>query len=290
MFLLYGLHYGWLGTVGDDLEWDLQLLSARQHLEARHEQELRRLTGEVPLPEPRARAVAQTLFELTADDRGPSLPRYVASRATVGQVRELLVLRSIYTLREADPHSWAIPRLTGRPKAALIEIQSDEYGGGHLDSMHSSLFAVAMRAAGLDDAYLAYLDHVPAVILASHNTMSFFGLNQRLRGAVVGHLAAFEMTSSIPNRFLRDGFARLGFSQDVQRYFAEHVEADAVHEQIAAHDLAGSLAEQEPALVPDIMFGAASSLAMDAAVAGHVLSAWEDGRSSLRRPLTGDTS
>ncbi|WP_122263546.1 iron-containing redox enzyme family protein [Ornithinimicrobium cerasi] len=286
LFLLYGLYYGWLGALGDDLEWDLELLQVRQLFERLHEAELRELAGTVPAPEPTARSVAQALFDLTAADDGPSLARYVARRATTEQALELLALRSIYTLREADAHSWAIPRLTGRAKAALVEIQADEYGSGHPGSMHSVLFATTMRGVGLDDTYPAYLDHAPAVVLASHNTMSLLGLHHRLRGAVVGHLAAFEMTSSIPNRYYRDGFARLGYGEEVTRYFAEHVEADAVHEQIAAHDLAGALAEQDPSLVGDIMFGAASSLAMDALVGRHVLTAWEDGRSSLRRPLT----
>jgi hypothetical protein len=290
LFLLYGLHYGWLGPLGDELEWDLELLRVRQDLEALHEEELRGLVGEVELPEPSARAVARALADLTAADKGPSLARHVARRATLEQARELLVLRSIYTLREADAHSWAIPRMTGRPKAALVEIQSDEYGGGRPDAMHSSLFAATMRGAGLDDTYLAYLDHVPALVLASHNTMSLFGLHHRLRGAVIGHLAAFEMTSSIPNRYLRDGFVRLGFGQEVTHYFHEHVEADAVHEQIAAHDLAGALVEQEPALVADLMFGAACSLAVDACVATHVLAAWEEDRSSLRRQVTHEPS
>src|SRR5690606_35321776 len=155
-------------------------------------------------PEPTARAVASALLDLIAADTGPSVARHVARRASLEQAREYLVLRSISTLREADTHSWAIPRLTGAPKAALVEIQSDEYGGGNLPHMHSTLFATTMRGAGLDDTYPAYLDHVPDVALASHNTMSLFGLHVRLLGAVVGHLAAFEMTSSIPNRYLRD--------------------------------------------------------------------------------------
>lgn len=52
----------------------------------------------------------------------------------------------------------------------------------------------------LSDKPDAYLDLVPAVTLTSVNTMSFFGLHRRLRGAIVGHLAAFEMTSSLPNK------------------------------------------------------------------------------------------
>lgn len=286
LFLLYALSYGSLGPAGDALEWNPRLLQLRLALEARHEAGLRARTGVLPHPEPTARQVAAALFELAAADDGPSLAQYVARQATPEQLREVLVLRSIYTLREADPHSWAIPRLTGRAKAALVEIQNDEYGGGRPEAMHSSLYADTMRGAGLSDRELAYLDLVPAVTLASHNTMSLFGLNRRLVGAVVGHLAAFEMTSSLPNRRYRDGFARAGYGEDVTAYFAEHVQADAVHEQVAAHDLAGALAEQEPPRVPDIMFGAAASLAVDGLVARHVLGCWDEGRSALRGDLT----
>ena len=235
------------------------------------------------LPPPTGDAVARALFQLTSDDTGPSLSRYLAKRATAEQVREFFVQRSIYTLREADPHSWAIPRLSGRAKAALVEIQADEYGGGRPDRMHAAIFAKAMRAVGLDDTYGAYVDDVPAVTLASHNLMSMLGLNRRLLGAIVGHLAAFEMTSSIPNRFYATGLRRLGHGEDVTDYFDEHVEADAVHEQIAGRDLAGALAEDRPELLPDIMFGAAACLAADAWVGEHMLTAWEQGRSSLRR-------
>lgn len=286
LFLLYAMSYGSLGPAGDALEWDPRLLQVRQALEARHESDLRARTGDLPRPAPSVRQVAAALFELTAADDGPSLAQYVAREATRDQLREVLVLRSIYTLREADPHSWAIPRLTGRAKAALVEIQNDEYGGGRPEAMHSSLYAETMRGAGLSDQQLAYLDLVPAVTLASHNTMSLFGLNRRLVGAVVGHLATFEMTSSLPNRRYRDGFARAGYGEDVTAYFTEHVQADAVHEQVAAYDLAGALAEQEPQRVPDIMFGAAASLAVDGLVARHVLGCWEAGRSALRGDLT----
>ena len=65
--------------------------------------------------------------------------------------------RSAYQLKEADPHSWALPRLTGAPKAAMVEIQADEYGGGDVERMHSALFAKTMDRLGLDATYGAYL-------------------------------------------------------------------------------------------------------------------------------------
>lgn len=114
------------------------------------------------------------------------------------------------------------------------------------------------------------------------NLMSLFGLNRRLLGAIVGHLAAFEMTSSLPNRMYGDGFRRLGYGPEATLYFDEHVEADAVHEQIAARDLAGGLAEDQPDLLSDIMFGAAACLAVDGWAGHAMLEAFESGHSSLR--------
>lgn len=282
LFVLYASAYGSLPQLDPDLEWDPTLLATRRILETAFERDLRANVPIPELPEPTADAVGRALFALAESDDGPSLSRYFLRRATASQAREMLVQRSAYTLREADPHSWAIPRLDGRAKAALVEIQSDEYGGGRPDRVHATLFARAMRAAGLDDTYGAYVDELPAVTLASLNMMSMFGLNRRLVGSIVGHLAAYEMTSSIPCRLYADGLRRLGFSTEVTAYFDEHVEADAVHEQIAARDLAGSLAEDHPELLPDIMFGAAACLTVDGWGGTHILESWSAGASSLR--------
>ncbi|MBD8042287.1 iron-containing redox enzyme family protein [Arthrobacter sp. Sa2BUA2] len=283
LFCLYELHYSGLEGVDPAMEWEPELIRLRRTLEAGFEATLRKIVPAPEAPEPDAEAVAQTLFGMAADDDGPSVSRFIARHATEDQLREFLVLRSIYQLREADPHSWAIPRLpAGRAKAALVEIQADEYGGGRPERMHSKLFARTMEGLGLDTRYGYYLDRIPALVLASSNAMSLFGLNRRLRGSIAGHLAAFEMTSSIPNSFYAKGFRRAGFGSDVTFYFDEHVEADAVHEQIAARDLAGGLAEAEPALLPDILFGAATVLTLDALQGEFQLAAWKEGSSALR--------
>ncbi|MBG6239423.1 hypothetical protein IWX78_002410 [Mycetocola sp. CAN_C7] len=285
LFVLYGLHYGGVVDTSDEWEWHPSLIALRRTLEAAFEAELRAVVPVPALPEATSVAVASALFTLTGEDAGPSLSRFVAAKADTGQLAEFLIQRSIYTLKEADPHSWAIPRLSGRAKAALVEIQADEYGGGRPERMHAAIFAGTMRGLGLDDRYGSYVDNVPAITLASLNMMSMFGLNRRLRGAIAGHLAAFEMTSSIPNGLYSRGFKRNGFGSDVTWYFDEHVEADAVHEQIAGRDLAGSLAEDEPALLADILFGAAACLVVDGWAGQHMLDAWTAGESSLRVPL-----
>jgi hypothetical protein len=190
----------------------------------------------------------------------------------------------VYHLKEADPHTFAIPRLHGEPKAALVEIQADEYGGGRPEWVHAALFAQSMRALGLDDSYGRYVDAVPAVSLAVVNAMSLFGLHRRLRGAVAGHLAAFEMTSTRPNRLYGQGLRRLKADEGALVYFDEHVEADAVHEQIAARHLAAGLVRQDPSLAPDVLLGARTALALDDAASAHLLTSWKAHRSSLRTP------
>ena len=286
LFVLYASSYGSLPQLDASLEWDAGVVTARRILEDAFEAALRDTMPVPELPEPTVDAVGRALFALAAADTGPSLSRHIARKATREQAEESLILRSVYTLREADPHSWAIPRLTGRPKAALVEIQSDEYGGGRPQRVHAELYARALRAAGLDDTYGAYVDDAPAITLASHNMMSLFGLNRRLVGAIVGHLAAYERTAAIPCRFYADGLHRLGFADEVAAYFEEHVEADAVHEQIAARDLAGSLAEDRPELLADILFGAAACLTVDGWAGAHTLDAWAEGRLALRERTT----
>ncbi|MCU1544966.1 MAG: hypothetical protein JWP30_66 [Homoserinimonas sp.] len=287
LLLLHGLHYGSVVEADEDWEWHPLTVAGRVAVERAFERHLRAEIDTPALPSANSEAVAAALFALTAQDGGPSLSRYIAKRASRAQMLEYVALRSVYTLKEADAQSWVLPRLTGRPKAALIEIQADEYGGGHPERMHSAIYACTMRGVGLDDRYGTYVDCVPAISLASFNMTTMFGLNRRLRGASVGHLAAFEMTSSVPNRLIGDGFRRLGYGPEVTWYFDEHVEADAVHEQIAGRDLAGTLAEDDPTLLADIMFGANAALTIDGWAAGHTLSEWTAGRSALRVPLPG---
>ncbi|GAA4736255.1 iron-containing redox enzyme family protein [Amnibacterium soli] len=288
LFCLNELHYGGFAEAREDLEWAPELNAARIRIEGPFEAALRAAVPPTERPEPTMTGVADALFALTAADSGPSLSRYLARRATLEQAREFLIQRSIYTLKEADPHSWGIPRLSGRAKAALVEIQSDEYGGGRAGRIHSAIYAGTMRSLGLDDAYGTYIDAVPAVTLTALNMSSLFGLNRRLRGALVGHLAAFEMTSAIPSRQYGNGFRRLGFDETTTYYFDEHVEADAVHEQIAARDLAGGLIEAEPQLLDDLLFGAGACLVIDGLPGLHMLERWEAGESSLRTPAPAD--
>lgn len=283
LYLCYELHYRGLPGVDDAWEWEPALLAFRRELELRFESALRQAVPRtVERIQPEDIDLALREIAEHDDPDHPSLSAYVKVSASLEEVREFVVHRSAYQLKEADPHSWAIPRLTGAPKAALIEVQHDEYGGGRTEWMHAELFARTMRALGLDSDYGAYVDIIPGVTLATVNLMSLFGLHRRWRGAIVGHLALFEMTSSIPNGRYAAGLRRLGCDEDATLFFDEHVTADAVHENIAAVDLAGGLARQDPTLTADILWGARALSHLDGRWAAYVLGCWGKDRSSLR--------
>jgi Iron-containing redox enzyme len=284
LYCCYELHYGGLPGVDERWEWNPWLLELRAELETAFENELFATLGS-PADSARPEEMDLALRAIAEADDAPSLSRHVEHRADFEQMVEFLVHRSAYQLKEADPHSWALPRLSGPPKAALVEIQADEYGGGRPERIHATMFAQSMETLGLDSCPGAYLSSIPAITLATVNLMSMFGLHRRWRGAVVGHLALFEMTSSIPNRRYATALRRLGFGDTATAFFDEHVEADAVHENIAAIDLAGGLVRQDPALGPAVLWGARALTAIDGEWARHVLGSWMDGRSSLRAPI-----
>jgi hypothetical protein len=284
LYLCYELHYRGLPGVDDRWEWDPGLIELRTALEEAFEQALFDAIGE-PTDGVDAAEMDLALRAIAEADDSPSLSKHLERDGTLEQFGEFLIHRSAYQLKEADPHSWALPRLHGRPKAAMVEVQADEYGGGRPDRIHAGLFAKTMDTVGLDSAYGAYLDRIPGITLATVNLMSLCGLHRRRRGAIVGHLALFEMTSSVPNRRYANGLRRLGAPEPALDFFDEHVEADAVHEAIAAVDLAGGLAEQDPSLSPQILWGARALVLVEGRWAGYVLDRWERGESSLLAPV-----
>ena len=90
----------------------------------------------------------------------------------------------------------------------------------------------------------------------------------------VGHLAAFEATSSLPSRRMAQGLQRLGLPAEIVGYYTEHVEADAVHEQVALRDVCVRLVAEEPGLEPDVWFGAWACLDLENRTARRLLSGW----------------
>jgi hypothetical protein len=281
LYLLYELHYRGLAGVDDEWEWQPELLAARREIERRF---LDRIRDEVPMPAA-PRDVAEALRRRTEPSEGPSLASFCEQEASWEQMREMCVHRTAWQLKEADPHSWAFPRLGGRPKAALAEIQSGEYGEGVERDVHQNLYALTLSQLGLDCFYGAYLDRLPGVTLSTVNLVSLFGLHRTLLPAMVGHLAGFEMSSIAPMAAYSAALRRLGASQDACHFFDVHVVADAHHQQVAAEGLAAGLVEQNPDAGALILWGTDALAWTESTFSEHVSSAWETGASSLLKSL-----
>ncbi|WP_199430110.1 iron-containing redox enzyme family protein [Qaidamihabitans albus] len=276
----YELHYRGFSGVDPDWEWNPDLLRTRGALE-------REFLGALRADTPGGADVEGALEELLTEpaDDGAGLTGRLAADGTWPEVREYLVHRSIYHLKEADPHAWAIPRLRGQAKAALVAVEFDEFGGGHGERMHSKLYADLLAGAGLSPAYLGYLEHVPAHAFAPVNMMSMFGLHRALRGALVGHFAAAEITTAPSAQRMVRTLRRHGADEACVRFFSEHVEADAVHEQVMRHEVIGDLLGREPELAADVVFGIQATELLEGRLADFVLGWWRRGESSLRQPL-----
>jgi heme oxygenase-like protein len=278
LWTCYELHYSGFDGVADEWEWDPSLLAVRRELEQRF---VRRIADEIgPIPPIAAAELAPALLDLAAGD-GPSLSGFLYERGTRLQMREFLIHRSIYQRKEADPHTWAIPRMRGRAKAAMVTIQNDEYGDGVTEAMHAELFATTMRAFGLDPALGAYIDVVPGTTLATDNLVSMFGLHRAWRAACVGHLALFEMTSVGPMGRYAKALARFGVPAPARLFYEVHVTADEVHQHVALDDMVGGLVEAEPHLGREVLFGARALAEIEGRFSAHLLDRWDVGASSL---------
>jgi hypothetical protein len=299
----------WAAPNGDDDEqlalWSLQQLSFRRldgvdprweeepsFLAVRHRLELRmeqRLRDEVQIPSCAPEELPAALVDLVGSAGGPSLSRWVAERGTLDHLRELVTHRAAYQLQEADPHSFAIPRMEATPaKSALLQLQLDEYGGHEPTQAHALLFERTMEAVDLEP--LADLDRLPAATLATNTLLSWLGRSRRLLPACLGHLAVFELTSVEPMARYAATCRRLlpePAATTAARFYDVHVAADGLHGTVATDRLLAGFAEDHPDESDEVLFGAAALLRVERRFADHTVGAWEAHESSLRRPLPG---
>ncbi|MEU1367751.1 iron-containing redox enzyme family protein [Streptomyces sp. NPDC005803] len=249
LYTCYELHYRGFAGVDPASEWDPALLEVRAALERRFESALRDDVAHTA-------GLDDVLDGLLVEPvQGTGVSYFLQERGDLSALRSYGVQRSLYHLKEADPHAWVLPRLSGRAKAGMAAVEYDEFGAGRHDQVHAQLFADLMTDLGLETAYGHYLDDGHAEMLALVNLMSLFGLHRRLRGALVGHFAAVEITSSPASRRLAEAMKRAGAGPAAEYFYTEHVEADAVHEQVVRHDVIRGLLDDEPDLEADVVFG-----------------------------------
>jgi hypothetical protein len=270
LYLCYEPHFGPLAHFSDVREWDPQRLAFCQLLEGQLERGLR---DSVAAPRT-VRPINEVLRELVANDTTWSLSRHMEASGTLQQMRDVVMHRSAYQLKEGDAHTLAVPRLVGRAKQLLVRIQAGEYGAdAEGRRTHAQLFAMTMQSLGLSSVPNAYINELPASAFAISNLISMFGLNRRWRGALVGHLAIFEMTSVEPMRRYANALERLGVASDAGRFYRVHTVADIEHETMSI-ELAEELLHAEPELRGDVIFGAQCVLLMEERFAASLRASW----------------
>ncbi|MFG2720195.1 iron-containing redox enzyme family protein [Streptomyces sp. NPDC048416] len=279
LYVGYELHYRGFAEVDDALEWDPALIELRGLMEDRFLDALRQDAV-------RDHDVDDAFAELLVEPvHGTGVSYFLQDEGELWRLREYAAQRSLYHLKEADPHAWVLPRLWGRAKAGMAAVEFDEFGGGRAERVHARLFADLMDDLGLDTTYGRYVDAGSAQMLATVNLMSLLGLRRALRGALLGHFATLEVTSSPSSRRMALAMKRAGAGPAAEFFYTEHVEADAVHEQVVRHEVIGGLLEEEPELAQDVVFGVDATVFLEDRFADHLLGHWQAQKSSLRFPL-----
>ena len=85
---------------------------------------------------------------------------------------------------------------------------------------------------------------------------------------------------------LLEALQRMGAPGPCREFYREHIEADAVHEQVVRTDVVGDLLVREPHLERDVVFGMRSFGVVEEHLADHLIRCWNSGDTSLRRPLS----
>ncbi len=274
LYVLNEFHYsGWAG-VDDRLEWHADVTALRLSLSSEFHRRLESAVGAQSDVDP----VEEARRLLSID--GPSVSGYLRDHGTVDDVRESMMLRSPYQSKEADPHTFALPRFGGATKRVFTEIQAGEYGVGHRRS-HAELFADALDGLSLDPTPNAHVDWCGGASLATSNLVTLGAMQRHLRGIVLGQLSLFEMDSVTPNQAMVDCCDRLGVDPSVRPFFHIHVLADAEHQEMVESAFLTDYPRIEPEQVHNVIVGMRAQSLIDHTIARSVVPAWSSGRSAL---------
>jgi hypothetical protein len=273
---------------GVDPAWeeDPTFLRARFELERAMEADLR---AAIPVWRGEPADAPAALEALIAEADGPSLSQWLDEHGSLDHLHEFVVHRAAYQLQEADPHTFAIPRLAASTcKTALLQLQLDEYGGHEPGEAHSVLFAQTMDALGVQTD----LDRLPWQTLATNTLLNWLGRSRRLMPACLGHLAVFEMTSVEPMARYAAAIRRLVPGPEATaaaRFYDVHVAADGLHGTIATERLIAGFVEDHPDEADEVLFGATALFHVERRFSEHLLNAWDRRQTSLRAPLEGSS-
>ncbi|CAN5279205.1 hypothetical protein BH24ACT9_BH24ACT9_01080 [soil metagenome] len=123
LYCCYELHYRGFGRVPDEREWDPVLLATRAAMERLFLDALRCDVpggGDIPGRRFDDDVDAELAGLLVEPLDSPGVSHHLRRNGELWQMREYVVMRSLYHLKDADPQAFVIARLDGPAKAALV--------------------------------------------------------------------------------------------------------------------------------------------------------------------------
>lgn len=219
----------------------LRMRTLHWYLEQTFEGQLRRLVPERPVDR-----LLPHLHELIGR---PGTTRGSSPQA----VRRRFLAKAPYLAWEADPHTLALARIEAPLKAALVDIQSGEYGLGHA-STHAQIYRGCLEALGttVTDAVAS----APACSLAFANSAWLFGRDRRMRGAAVGQLCLLELDSVDPCLREKGCWDAADLPAAARRWYDVHALADVEHAEVITEQLVPTIEQQTPWLSAEAAWGA----------------------------------
>lgn len=286
LYCLNEIRYREYAGVDPDAEWHPNVTDWWYLLARRFEDALLAAVAQEPAVDVGRRGrTGDEIASIIESADGPSLSGFVLEHPTLHHLREFSIHRSAYQLKEADPHTFALPRLAGAAKAAFVEIQMDEYGEGIPGRAHAELFASSMRGLGLDPSYGRYIELLPASTLATVNLITHLAFHRRLLPALLGHLALFEMTSVGPMGRYADAMRRIGAPDEACEFYDVHVVADEHHGPLARSGLVDAYVDEHRGEGGLAVWGAEVTMAIEGRFSGLLVDRWTAGESGLHTPV-----
>ncbi len=115
--------------------------------------------------------------------------------------------------------------------------------------------------------------------------MSMLGLRRSLRGCAGGPVRGRGADLLAGLGTAGPGCRAAGLGPATVGFYAEHVEADAAHEQVVRHGIIAPLVAGDPSMAADVVFGMQAALLLDERLSERIMSCWSEDRSALREPL-----
>ena len=289
LYALYAQHAWSPVTAMRDNQHDPTIAAVLRELERGLERWL--ATFELPEAPPEdPEAFTAWLSDLALHRELPALPSngmgtFIRDEISLEQLKEIVVQRSLFFLKEPDPWAMVIPSLHGEAKAGLLDLLLDEYGWGRYDQMHSTIYEDLMGALDLETGYDAYAARTSWQFLASMNLQNLYARHRRLCRRMYGYVYLVEADSPPSMKNYLAAWDRLGLGEDerVTKFYELHVTADEGHQDVALNEIILPIVKSEPEAREDIARGVLEGRVTDWLFAEHLKASFANGETSLCR-------